>query len=82
MVRNYRNVRELVRGLALLMRQRRETVAYVAAMLGVSSQHLYRVMNGERNPSINLLEQWAKHNGHRLDMVFVLSEAGKNDAHV
>ena len=74
MVRQYRTMRDLIGTLAMLMKQRRQPIALVAEVLGISIQHLYRIINGERNPSIGLLCKWAELYDHRIDAVYVLSE--------
>lgn len=78
MVRQYTKMRDLIGSLAMLMRQRRQPIALVAEVLGISVQHLYRIISGERNPSLGLLCKWAELYDHRIDAVYVLSEARRD----
>lgn len=56
----YPNRAGVLRALMTNMKVRRQSVNFVAGKLGISEQHLYRIMSGQRNPSEGLLTAWAK----------------------
>lgn len=56
----YPNRAGVLRALMANMKVRRQSVNFVAEKLGISEQHLYRIMAGQRNPSEGLLAAWAR----------------------
>lgn len=59
------------------MRAKEIATQEMADMLGVSAQHLYRIIRRERMPSYPLLQAWARALGGELFAAYVLNWRGK-----
>lgn len=70
----------VLRALVTNMKVRRQSVNFVAEKLGISEQHLYRIMSGQRNPSEGLLAAWAQLYNRELIATYRLERTPMSEA--
>lgn len=76
----YPNRAGVLRALMINMKVRRQSVNFIAGKLGISEQHLYRIMSGQRNPSVGLLAAWAKLYNRELIATYRLERTPMSEA--
>lgn len=53
-------IRDIIFNLSREMRLRRQSIAATAEQMGIDTAYLYRIINGERVPSMDTLSKWAE----------------------
>ena len=69
----YGSLADVINDLEMRSRIQGHTVPFLADVLGVSAQHLYRIMRGERQPSFDLLLRWARAVNGELSVTYSVS---------